>query len=366
MTRPALHVDARMFQMSGIGTYLQNMLARLGCLTEKYEVNLHGPYDALEELALRTGIPYRIHALPVEPFALRQTLLPLGRAVPVRNLWVPHYNIPFRGYRKLVVTIHDVLHLRSDVVPRSILQRAFARAVFSQVRRRASHVVFDSRFTRDEFHATAGRPARETVLHIGVDDRWFDLDPATLPSPVEKPYLFFVGNLSKHKNLSSLLDAYLGLPDSYPYKLVLAGKMHGLRTMDSHPVLRGTESHPKVDVLGAIDQPTLEAHMLHARALVFPSVYEGFGLPPLEAMAAGTSVLCSDIPVFRELYGDIPGWFDPTSIESLRSKLLGLVESEKDDASSVRRLASKEHARSYRWEPVASRHAGILESVFGG
>jgi glycosyltransferase involved in cell wall biosynthesis len=196
-----------------------------------------------------------------------------------------------------VVTVHDLAFLHypqwvddasrryRELVPRAI---ARAAAVLTPTRAIAGELA--------DAYGVADRKLRVTPL--GVDPTWFGATPAR-PAGMPAEYLLAVGTREPRKGLSVLLDAYrtllADLPDVPP--LVLAGPPGW------GPQLDTASLHDRVILPGYVDAPTLRALVAGAAVLAFPSRYEGFGLPPLEALAAGTPVVASDLPVLREVLG---------------------------------------------------------------
>lgn len=316
-----LHIDARMIGATGIGTYLFNILSRAHSLSDKYELNLHGPSKPLEEISEKFGLRAKIHSMKPAPYALMPTLIPFGNKLSVENLWVPHYNAPLIGVKNLVATVHDVLHLREQSAKYLSPQRVYARLVLSRLRTHAKHIVFDSNFSRDEFQSLVGSPVKSSVIPIGVDKIWKIRSEIGAVGASDRPFILYVGNHRRHKNLALLLEAYIRLPENYEWDLAVIGPQD-IRNADTHPILSGVESHPRIKILGKVSFDSLRTNVRNARSLIFPSSYEGFGLPPLEALAAGTPVLASDIPVLREVLGDRVDYFSLGTIDNLIHALL--------------------------------------------
>lgn len=338
-----------MLDRSGIGVYLQNILPNMGALSETFAVHIHGSKKPLIELTQQNNLPFVVHDIPTEPYHLKQSILPLGNQLSLENLWVPHYNIPWRGVRNLVVTVHDILHIRTDIIPRNLLQTLYAKHTFAQIKKTAKSIIFVSAFSKAEFEGRFGVHPSSYVVHNGIAKSWANLSLSPPNKPYTFPYLFFIGSAMKHKNLSFLIDSYQEISSVCRYDLVIAGRMSGLRTRDMHPILQGNQINDRIHVLGGVSQEHLESLMFHAAALVFPSLYEGFGLPPLEALACGTPAIVSDIPVHREVFGDSVMYFDPHINQSLKNVIMNLH-------SKVAQHLPKQ----YSWQQAAAETTTIL------
>ena len=234
--------------------------------------------------------------------------------------------LPFRG--PTVITVHDLSWIRfpethpADRV--ATLARAFPRALH-----RASHVIVDSEFTRQEIIEVFGTPpekistaplaAREgfrpreqeecmpILAELGLDFRRFVLG---------------VGTLEPRKNLEAIVHAYSSMPESYrrTYPLVLVGAK-GWLTSGLEATLRPLVDQGHVRPLGHVSDRALAALYSSAHVLVYPSLYEGFGLPPLEAMTSGTPVIASSRASLPEVVGDAGVLIDPASVDDLRRAL---------------------------------------------
>jgi glycosyltransferase involved in cell wall biosynthesis len=167
------------------------------------------------------------------------------------------------------------------------------------------------------------RSAQVMVTPIPVDEIWFEPTDPTL-SPVDGPYLAYVGNSKRYKNLPLLLEAFANLAGSIPHKLVIAGGGASLRTLDDRVRRIAEDNQDRIIVTGQLDFAVLRALVASADLLIMPSLHEGAGLPPLEAMASRTAVLSSDIPVLRETCGDGADYFDPHDRDNLAQMMSAL------------------------------------------
>ena len=347
-------IDCRMAEMSGIGEYIRNLVPACIMAFPHVSFRLIGnnplPFP-LPGNAVFVRASSRIYSLQEQqelPLLVRGT----------QGLWVPHYAIPLLAPVPLVVTVHDLAHLTlPEIFGR--LQRCYARVLFSGVRVRAKALLFNSTFTAREFQRIVGIPrCKSAVTPLGIAQEWFE--PCGVAPPFSFPYFLAVGNLKPHKNLLALCHAFAWVADRIPQHLVLLGKKEGFLTGLDGASIEGLVPG-RIHCTGLVDSRTLRAVTHHASALVFPSLYEGFGFPPLEALACGTPVIASDIPPVRETCGEHVAYIDPHSEEELRQALLQYAEERID---SVERAAGKELAARYSWEKTAALTIPILrESI---
>jgi glycosyltransferase involved in cell wall biosynthesis len=197
------------------------------------------------------------------------------------------------------------------------------------------------------------------VVHNGVDQEWFNLAPSPRPHP--KPYLLYVGNVKPHKNLGRLLEAFGQLASQTPCDLLLIGKNEGFLTGDSTVQAAADRLAPRVQLLGAVSQELLKRYVAHAEALVLPSLYEGFGLPPLEAMACGRPTIVSRAASLPEVCGDAAMYFDPLDPASIAEAILRVLN--EPELRETLRSRGLERARRFTWERSGRATLAVLEKV---
>jgi glycosyltransferase involved in cell wall biosynthesis len=356
MTRIA--IDCRMLDSSGIGTYIRSVVPRIARLRPEWRFALIGPEARMREMDWTpsgnvTVIPSAVPIYGIgEQFALLRCI-PRGTDL----LWVPHYNIPMFYQGNLLVTVHDVLHLAMPQYAKGILKQTYARTMFRAVRRRARAVICDSDFTADELQRLTP-PSRQIVRRIydGVDDSWFHIPEA--PSPHARPYLVYVGNVKPHKNLRALLDAFGRAKDSIAEDLVIVGKREGFIGGDDSISECAGDLGASVVFTGHVSDELLHQYVAHATALVFPSLYEGFGLPTVEAMAAGCPVLASNAASIPEVCGDAALYCDARNPDDLGRNMLRIVQ----DAELRRALCirGRQRARMFSWDTCADKTVVVM------
>lgn len=267
-------------------------------------------------------------------------------------------------------TLYDLIPL---VRPDEFLgQKAFRIWYDEQLAnlRRADLLLAISEASRtDAIHHLGLAPSRVRMVGAAIEADFSTRLPAADESGrllrnlgIHGPFIFYLGGYSPHKNFDGLLKAYalLPLPLRERFKLVLAGEItdHTLKSVRQRQHAAGLKSED-VLLLGKLSDAALAALYAQCHAFVFPSYYEGFGLPILEAMACGAPVICSNTSSMLEVVGDVAATFDPADLQSISGKLQEVLEDEDFRGKLVAR--GKQHAETFRWQTVARKTWAALE-----
>jgi glycosyltransferase involved in cell wall biosynthesis len=372
-------LDARTVgrEFSGVGNYVLELVQAYAALDVDAEFVLcvHGP-SALRESGLdarfrflEASVSHESH--PGGDLWVEWVLPRRAEEHRIDVLHGPAFLIPTRATRAAkVVTVHDlVAYTHPETIPwkYALYMRWLTRRVVAA----AARVITDS----DAVRANVGRilrapPERLDVIPLGVSARFRAPPPASVDGTlarlgVPRPYLLFVGNLEPRKNLAGLLRAFRRVRRESPaaMHLVVAGKLAWksgpLRAELGAPDLAGA-----VVATGYVAPADLPALYAGAAALVFPSFWEGFGLPVLEAMACGTPVVASDVASLPEVCGDAAVLVDPASPDSIAQGILEVVGDEANRGELIRRGLSR--ARAFPWERTARETLASYRRAIGG
>ena len=353
-------VDARMVNDGGIGTYLQQLLPRVAGLLSDWRFTLLGDPEKFRALGWDMTDSFRFVPCHARIFSVREQL-DVARLSPsdCDLFWSPNYGIPLLSQAPLVVTIHDVNHIALPELMGSVLRRRYASWLLRTAVSRAREVLYVSDFTRREAMRLLGvGAARGTVAHNGVDDQWRTAREHAPQRPLAQPYLLYVGNIKRHKNVPFLLRAFARVVDRLPHQLILIGRTEGLRA-DPEVAPALARLGGRALMLGELDERQLLAYVAHAEALVTASLYEGFGLPALEAMAAGTPCVVSSAGSLPEICGDAALFADPRDEEAFAHGLLQLAGDPLLRASLVAR--GRQRALQFSWDRCAQLTAAVLQ-----
>jgi glycosyltransferase involved in cell wall biosynthesis len=371
--------------MTGIGHYTRELILRLP------EVDPSGTYVAWYLNARRAIRPWRWNRRAFPP---RENLVERWSPLPARwfertsmrwewpplewltrfdVLFAPNFVPPPTRSGRLVVTIHDLaFRLHPETAP--LATRRWLTRLDRSLRQAAEVVAVSEATRRDLLDLYPVEPDRVTVIHHGIDTDHYRPAPAEEVRRIrdrcgiDGPYVVFLGGLEPRKNLPLLVRGWAGLADDVRPALVLAGASvpwnpEGRRQLETTLAGIPAPARRRVVLTGYVGGRGKVALLTGAEALVFPSRYEGFGLPILEAMAVGTPVLTSNVSSMPEVAGDAAVLVDPASEEAIGEGIERLLRN--DELRARLRRDGLERARAFSWEEAARRHAEVLHRAAG-
>lgn len=280
--------------------------------------------------------------------------------------FTPAHIIPLTYFGRSVATVHDLgYHYFPEAHPHR--QLAYLHWSTRHNARRSRRVIADSQATKTDLTRLYGLdPSRINVVYPGVDPNLKPVTDEKRLVDVQKkygitlPYLLFIGTLQPRKNLSRLVQAYAA--SNVPLQLVLAGKRGWLAQpiLDTISRLQPTTSN-RILLPGFVEDEDKSALISGATALIFPSLYEGFGFPVLEAQACGTAVVCAKSSSLPELAGEAALMIDPLDTEELTAAIERLAY----DRTLRHQLVAKgfENVKRFNWEQAATQVLSILEQA---
>jgi glycosyltransferase involved in cell wall biosynthesis len=313
-------IDARKLHDFGIGTYIRNLLRHLARLDRDTEfVLLCRPQDraALDSLGenfravAETAGNYSVAEQVKIPLALRRERVTLFHA--------PHYVLPLLVPCRSVVTIHDCIHLMFPQYLPNRMAFGYARASIGVASRRATRVLTVSESSKRDILRFVDIPAHKIDViynaydeRFGVEPREEDVVRVRERYQLHDEFVLYAGNVKPHKNLERLIEAFDRIRERGldRLRLVLIGDEISRYAALRRAVHRH-QLHSHVRFLGYLPEETLAVMYRLAGVFVFPSLYEGFGLPPLEAMASGTPVVTSNVSSLPEVAGEAALLVDP-------------------------------------------------------
>ncbi|HNT30071.1 MAG TPA: glycosyltransferase family 1 protein [bacterium] len=364
-------IDARMIFYTGIGRHVLNLVTRIPRLDPDNDYRLFvRPEDEKRIAELIGDENPRVTCVPTVSsiYNLREqtTHLRILQQARLDLLHVPHFNIPILYRGKLIVTIHDLIqaHFPSQETANAGLKRLAYKLVISLALRKAQRISVVSKYTRDDIIRTFHTPAEKIeVIYNGIDECWekttYDAGLAEhvlARYGVKKPFLLYVGLSSLHKNLLRLIEAmqFVRKHSAHDIQLAIAGKKDPRYLPQLEAKIKELHLEQAVVFTDFLGDADLKIMYNSAEAFVFPSLYEGFGLPPLEALQSGLPVVSSNATSLPEVLGDAATYFDPTSVLDMAKAITSVLKDKKNIPVYTKRFS---------WDVFARQTLELYKSV---
>lgn len=358
------------YRQAGVSTYIHQLLEQLLPLASADRWTVYAPRGVERVLPPASNVHLRLSRLPttnpIGRIFWEQTIAPLAllRDRPA-VLFCPLNVVPLLTPCPRVVTIHDLSFLRFPDRFRAA-KRHYLTALARISVERATHVLTVSEFTRQEVISLLGVPPEKvTATPNGRDENLAPLstervEQFRVAKQLPERFILSLNTLEPRKNLTTLLRAYARIKDVVAMPLVVVGGkgwMYG-------PIFELVDDlglRDRVRFTGFVPREELALWYNAATVFVYPSLYEGFGLPPLEALQCGTPVITSNAASMPEVVGDAAVTFDPLDIEGLSTVLLRVIG---DDAlrQELRQRGPKQAAR-FSWKRTAAQTLEVLHAV---
>jgi glycosyltransferase involved in cell wall biosynthesis len=367
-------IDARKIQDFGIGTYVRNLIRSLAAIdSENRYVLLAKPGDREGLLDLPENFQVALESSPV--YSARE-LVALTWHLYRRKLDLyhsTHYVLPAWVHSRVVVTIHDIIHLLYPEFLPSNLAFLYAQRMIRRSLTRGDRIIAVSQTTRDDLMQhfdVDGRKIR--VVYNGVEDTFRRrLPPDELQRwlrdlGIAQPYLLFVGNPAKpHKNLDTVVQAYARARRmaQFDAPLICVGSRHGSEF----------KIRQRAEYLGIGDKVRLVGHVAHealpaiyqgATLFLYPTLYEGFGLPVIEAMASGVAVITSNTSALKEIAEGYALLVDPLDLDGIAKAIAHLMGSPERRAAFAERGVRR--ADDFRWSETARETLNLYLAAIDG
>ncbi len=369
---PYLDISAAVHRRAGLGRYAESLARALVAADPERYALFYNRERGVEPLTGLEHLPTRTVALGYKPWRMLVWLGQLARVgfdhlLPNAELFhaTEHLLLPLR-FIPTVLTVHDLIfhHLPAHHKP---LNRWYLNLTMPLYCRRATHIIAISECTRRDLTGAYSVPQEKiTVIREAADPRFRPQSPEAVEAVrvrygLPKRYLLSLGTIEPRKNLTRLLTAFEAVyNDGLTDGLVIVGR-RGWLYGDFFARLEQSPARDVVFFPGYAPDEDLPALYAGAQALALPSLYEGFGLPVLEAMACGTPVACSDTSSLPEVAGEAGLYFDPGDVESITDALRHLLN-DADLRSDLRRRGF-EQAAKFSWDRVAAETEAIYDAV---
>ena len=370
-------IDIRRLYEFGLATYIRNVVRTLGRIDLVNEYYLVGAPSRFEQLG---ELPANFHFLPLQnreaSFANYMEMQRVVNAHEVDLLHIPHtFWRPLFIRAPYVLTVHDLLDYMYRARTNNPISRVLHAYGTRQVMRKASRIFAVSQFTKKDVARHFGVPAEKIeVVYNALDDNFLrghatPLEQANIRGryQLESPFLLYAGRISPHQNVARIIEAFSALKGelakdgAYPdLKLIVIGDEVSKNPDIRRAVIRSGMQH-EVRFLGYVPIDVLRVFFDMAKVFVFPSLYEGFGLPPLEAMAHGTPVVASNTTALPEVVGQAAMMVNPENVFEISRALQRVLT----DQGLRERLkaAGLEQAQRFRWDQSVGRILKVYTEV---
>ncbi|OVE71796.1 hypothetical protein BVX93_02270 [bacterium B13(2017)] len=367
------------FERTGVGRYVLNLLLALGKIDKSHEIipfyfnfrrNFKEQYLWND---LKNFNPIEVQLIPgflLHRLWLYCNLFPLETFVKEADIYhFPNYMIkPFiKG--KCVITVHDLAFRRhpETLMPKNyrMLKKNFEKSI-----EKSDAIITVSEFSKKEFlefYPNYSNPVH--VTYNGIDDFFIDyfkdehIQEVKIKYSLPTEYILHVGTIEPRKNLTHLLYVFKEILSYRPkLKLVFVGSK-GWKSDEFHKVFEELKLQDHIHFIGFIKSDDLPYIYHLAKLFIFPSLYEGFGMPPLEAMACGTPVIASDIPVMEEILGDAAMLYNLNDSPKVWANKINDVL-DNDKLIEKYSIKGQQHAKQFTWEQTAKKTLELYEKIF--
>jgi glycosyltransferase involved in cell wall biosynthesis len=371
---PRIGLDARKLTHFGIGSYVRNLLEAVGRNPESaaYRFRVYVPSADREavpplpehfEIVAEESPGYSLSELTRFAWRLMRDRLDLFHAT--------HYVVPPLYRTRAVVTIHDIIHV---LYPQFLPNRAallYARVMIGRALRRADRIItvsFNSK--RDLVDYFGISPARIDVVYNGVAKRFREdvtseeKERVATKYGLPRPYLLFLGGEKPHKNVRNVLRAFAqaSRESALPHALVLAGPMPANKSR-VEALIQGLDLSTRVFRPGIVPEEDLPGLFGGSEALLYPTLYEGFGLPVVEAMACGVPVLTSSTSALQEIAGGYALLVDPMDVSAIAKGIAEIATNAQRRAELV--ALGRRRAADFSWDRAAAQTLKVYAEALG-
>ncbi|MEN8153041.1 MAG: glycosyltransferase family 1 protein [Acidobacteriota bacterium] len=270
----------------------------------------------------------------------------------------PHYVFPYFLKNNLIVTVHDLIHFKFPHFFKPRIRVELAKAFIKKIKKDASLIFTVSETTKNDMVEMFGFNGNKIkVIYNGLSEDFFNMEKTTIKGSA--PYILYAGNFKPHKNIPVLLKAFKNISMANPeIELILAGVTKN-KTLEDE--LNGLDIKNRVKVTGYVPRKKLIEYIDNSLFFVFPSLYEGFGFPPLEAMARKKAVISSPAGSLGEVLGDSALNFDPNSPDDLTEKISQFI----NDQELLKKYEAKgfAHSKNFTINRSVGNYIKILKEI---
>lgn len=320
-----IYIDGLFYRASGIGRYYESITKELAkrrieiitTVPVKYKKEF---YNDFSEISSIKPIFVNYEKFSIKSLLFHSLLLAnLKKAVDI--FFFPHINLPFYVPPITLVTIHDLIPLTAYWHRGGFKRFLFTYFLKHSINKAKAIVCISKAVRKDLSLYTKEAEMKSFIIYEFPDEKFLKISRDS-KNIINEPYILFVGNRKKHKNLDKLLLAFNKIRDDIPHKLVIAGSKDKNIELDHiDELLVKLNLQDRVIQIVSPDDETVASLYKYADLFVFPSIFEGFGLPPLEAVSVGCPSILSNIEILREIFGEAGIYFNPLDPDDIADKI---------------------------------------------
>lgn len=367
-------IDARFVgpQGTGLGKYTEKLIVNLAKIDGKSSYFIFLKKSNWDYLKLPKNFTKVLADIPWYSLEEQYKMPAIFSTQNLDLLHVPHFNVPISLKGKFIVTIHDLIHhkfsqyatTKNPIIFK--LKRFAYKKVITHAVIKSAKILTPSNYVKDEIVKIFEiNPDKIVVAYEAAEEEYFTRQPGN--PDTRQPTLIYVGNAYPHKNLERLLDAIkilnensTSLPSHKPINLVIVCPRDVFSQRLNHQI-RERNLTKFVEVKGYLPTKSLIRLFAKATAYVSPSLSEGFGIPGLNAMAAGLPVVCSNMPTLKEVYGDAALYFNPYEAQDIAAKIAKVITDKKTKSDLIKQ--GREQVKKYSWQKMARQTFKVYEEA---
>jgi len=374
-------IDARMYHIpGGIGRYTRELISSLERIDSENEYRVFLRKEGFDNYQPNNQKFKKVLAdIGWYGFSEQLKMPGIWKKEKINLLHATHFNKSLFYRRPYVVTIHDLTYsvsaregMKISKLPPIVYE--FKRIAYEwairDVIKKAKKIIVPTNYSKEDIvRMYKINPEKVSVTYESVtgdfspERRGRDLSVISNKFSINKKYFIYVGNASPHKNVKRLIEAFLKFYEiNNSFQLVLAGKKEKFYEQIERELIERGISRDRVILTDMVSDEELYSLLANAYALTFPSLAEGFGIPPLEAMASGIPVLVSNISCLPEICQDKALYFDPYNTDDIAEKMRIISEDENLRENLIKK--GLEHVKSFSWDKMARETREVYESVF--
>lgn len=358
-------IDARLWGIkhTGIGRYVEELVGNLQQVDKANEYVLFCRSGDLSSIPDSKG--WKKVIADINHYSLKEqfTLHKVYCKENLDLLHIPHFNAPIFYKGKFIITIHDLLWhdlkgLKVTTLPAPLYLAKYLayKYVVKNAIQKSERIIVPSNYVKNDLKKKFNLPEKKIVItYEGVSESKSVMNSESVLEKygVKKPYLFYVGGLYPHKNVESAVRAiafFNGQGGKLNFVIASARSVFKDRFEE---FLKSEKKGQFVKLLGNVSETELDSLYKNAEGFIFPTTSEGFGLPGLEAMSRGIPVICSDIPVLREVYKDSAVYFDPKNVISISQAMQKIISDKNLRPKLIK--SSETLSQTYSWAKMAKQ-----------